>query len=128
MTRKPPRDPGPTPKTRNAVYERDDWCCACCGTCVIDRPHSVGHRLRRSQGGGHEVTNLLTFLGYGNGLTTDDHHQRIDQRRDHRDEDKGLTVRSGTDPALTPVRYWDGRIAWLTSSGGLLYEAPAGAA
>jgi 5-methylcytosine-specific restriction endonuclease McrA len=116
----------PTAKTRNAVYRRDGWRCVCCGQPTEGRPHSVGHRKRRSQGGSNEAANLLTFLGWGNGLTgDDDHHWRIDQRRDARDEDKGLTVRSFNDPALVRVTYWDGRVAFLTAAGGLIYEAGA---
>jgi hypothetical protein len=39
--------------------------------------------------------------------------------------DRGLWVRSTEDAALVPVTYWDGRTAWLTADGGLIYEAGA---
>ena len=116
---------GPDAKTREAVYERDRWRCVCCGTPVKGRPHSIGHRKRRSQGGRHEMPNLVTFLGWGNGLTgAEDHHYRIDQRRNPADEDRGLTVRSYKNPADVPVRLWDGRLVFLTTDGGLS-DSPA---
>jgi hypothetical protein len=127
------RDTGPGRKTRLAVYERDGWACACCGTPVDGRPHSVGHRKRRSQGGGNKMSNLLTFLGLGiNPLDPDDHHARIDSRRRASDEASGYTVRSYRDPALVPVqRYAEGGglvREWLTDDGRRVKEAPEGAA
>lgn len=102
--RKPPRDTGPSGKVRLAVYERDGWRCVCCGQSVIDVPHSIGHRKRRSQGGSHTPENLLTFLGLGmNPFDPDDHHARIDSRKDPRDEASGYTVRREQDPAEVPV-------------------------
>jgi 5-methylcytosine-specific restriction endonuclease McrA len=124
------RDTGPDRKTREAVYERDEWRCVCCGQSVIGRPHSVGHRKRRSQGGGNEMSNLLTFLGYGNGLTENDHHLRIDQRLDPHDEARGLTVRSGQNPRLIPVMRFSedgGGTYWATDDGRWVTEAPEGA-
>jgi hypothetical protein len=96
-------DTGPDAKTRALVYARDSFACVCCGRSIIGRPHSLGHRLRRSQGGTLCPANLLTFLGWGNGLTEDDHHFRIDRRYDPEDEAKGFTVRSRQDPHLVSV-------------------------
>jgi hypothetical protein len=127
------RDTGPDKETRLAVYERDGWACACCGLSVIGLPHSVGHRKRRSQGGTNDPSNLLTFLGFGNGLTADDHHWRIDRREKPLDEKRGYTVRSWQDPALVPVTYMsspadeDGVRYWLTDDAGRATEAPEGA-
>jgi hypothetical protein len=127
------RDTGPGRKTRLAVYERDGWACACCGFPVADRPHSVGHRKRRSQGGGNQMSNLLTFLGLGrNPLDPDDHHARIDSRRRASDEANGYTVRSYQDPALVAVKRpaEGGGLTreWLTDDGQRVKEAPEGAA
>jgi hypothetical protein len=127
------KDTGPPAKTRKAVYERDGWCCVCRGTPIVGRPHSVGHRKRRSQGGSNAPSNLLTFLGLGiNSLDPDDHHARIDSRRDPEDEAKGYTVRSWDDPALVPVMVFSGHgsglTAWLAGDGTYACEPPAGAA
>lgn len=125
------RDTGPDAATRQAVYERDGYACVCCGRSIIGQPHSVGHRKRRSQGGTNDVTNLLTFLGFGNGLTgDDDHHHRIDQRKNTADEDNGYTVRSYKDPALISVRVFSaggsGTLAWPTPDGKWSTEPPEG--
>ena len=131
----PGRDTGPDKETRQAVYDRDSQCCVCCGRSTIGRPRSVGHRQRRSQGGSNDLSNLLLFLGLGrNPLDPDDHHARIDNRRDPEDEDRGLTVRSGQDPARVPVtraRPDGSRITqWPTDDGQWTDEDPllAGAA
>lgn len=120
-------------KTREAVYTRDGRMCVCCGTPIDGRPHSVGHRKRRSQGGKHVMPNLLTFLGPGsNPLDPDDHHARIDSRIDPHDEAKGYTVRRKDDPALIGVMYasehGSGITMYLDDEGGLSPDAPAGAA
>jgi 5-methylcytosine-specific restriction endonuclease McrA len=128
-----PRDTGPKLKTRLMVYNRDDWRCACCGQNVMGRPHSVGHRVRRSQGGKNTLPNLLTFLGPGrNPLDPDDHHARIDSRRDPHDEARGYTCRSWEDPARIPVMYFSedgsGIAAWLLPDGTLSVHDPERAA
>ena len=126
-----PRDTGPDRKTREAVYKRDGWRCVCCGTPIDGKPHSLGHRQRRSQGGRHTADNLLTFLGWGNGLTEDDHHYRIDTRKDPRDEENGYSVRSRKDPASVPVRIFapDGSsvLRWPAPDGEWAEDAPEGA-
>lgn len=99
----PTGDTGPDRATREAVYERDGYACVCCGGSILDRPHSVGHRKRRSQGGTSDPSNLITLLGLGDGRLGDDHHARIDARLDPHDEARGFTVRSHEDPALVPV-------------------------
>lgn len=114
----PDRDTGPDKATREAVYERDGYACVCCGRSILGRPHSVGHRLRRSQGGTNDAWNLVTLLGLGDGRLDDDHHKRIDNRSDPHDEARGLTVRSHEDPALVPVMIHGengGALLYLTS-------------
>jgi hypothetical protein len=125
------RDTGPSAKTRKAVYERDGNCCVCCGTELAGRPRSAGHRKRRAQGGGNETSNLLTFLGLGvNPFDLDDHHARIDSRRDPEDEAKGYTVRSWGDPAAVPVMIASqyGVTVWLDDAGEYSFAPPGEAA
>lgn len=122
-------DTGPDAATREAVYTRDGRMCVCCGTPIDGRPHSVGHRKRRSQGGKHVMPNLLTFLGLGsNPLDPDDHHARIDSRVDPHDEAKGYTVRRKDDPALIGVMYasehGSGIVMWLHDDGSLSPDGP----
>jgi hypothetical protein len=115
------------PKVRRLVLERDGYCCVCCGRSIIGRRYSLGHRLRASQGGKPVPSNLLTFLGWGGQQC----HGRIDNRADPRDEDNGLTVRMGSDPALIPVTIFtlDGDMTrWLDDLGNLLPDAPGDAA
>jgi hypothetical protein len=127
------RDTGPDEETRAAVYRRDGNCCVCCGTPLAGRPRSVGHRKRRSQNGTNDTSNLLAFLGLGiNPFDPDDHHARIDSRRDPSDEAKGYTVRSWDDPALVSVMVFtspgSGFRAWLTDDGGRSFDEPKGLA
>jgi hypothetical protein len=127
------RDTGPSALTRAAVYKRDGNMCVCCGTSLAGRPRSVGHRKRRSQGGSNETSNLVAFLGLGiNPFDPDDHHARIDSRRDPEDEAKGYTVRSWGDPAATSVmiasQYRSGATAWLTDDGEYSFSPPGEAA
>jgi hypothetical protein len=91
---------GPTGEVRELVLERDGYTCQCgCRRSIIGQRYSLGHRLRASQGGRAVASNLLTFLGWGGEAC----HGRIDRRDDPRDEDNGMTVRSGQDPAEVPV-------------------------
>lgn len=114
----------PTDDTRKRVLLRDGFACVCCGQSIIGQRYSLGHRLRASQGGKVEPSNLLVFLGWGGEAC----HGRIDSRREPRDEEKGLTVRSWQDPALIPVTLFDGRQVWLTPDGHYADESPEGAA
>lgn len=61
----------------------------------------------------------LLFLGFGvNSLDPDDHHARIDSRRDPSDEAKGYSLRSWQDPLLVPVMVFSpngsGMTLWLS--------------
>jgi 5-methylcytosine-specific restriction endonuclease McrA len=127
------RDTGPDDVTREAVYKRDGHRCACCGQSVRGRPHSVGHRKRRSQLGGNGKSNLLTFLGLGtNPLDPDDHHARIDSRRMPEDEARGYSLRSWQDPlaegVLVVSEHGSGQTVWLTDDGGYSFAPPEEAA
>jgi hypothetical protein len=114
---------------RELVLERDSYSCVCCGTCIIGRHYSLGHRLRASQGGKAVPSNLITLLGLGGEL----HHGRIDLYRDPHDEAKGYRLRSGHDPLLVSVMVFSeggsGATVWLDDAGNYLSAPPeAGAA
>lgn len=127
---KPPKDTGPDAKTKLAVYKTFGWMCACCGTSLIDMPHSIGHRMRRAQGGSNAFPNLLPFLGLGNGLMGDDldHHHRIDSRIDPHDHAAGWQLDRCQDPAresfLLVSEYGSGQQTWILGSGDLAFENP----
>jgi hypothetical protein len=83
--------------------------------------------MRRSQGGSNCKANLVTFLGWGNGRTEDDHHWRIDNRDDPEDEAKGYTVRSWQDPHLVSVMVFGpggGGAALYPTCGGQWSDMP----
>lgn len=84
---------------RELVLTRDGCACVCCGTSVIDRHYSLGHRLRASHGGRAVPSNLITLLGLGGEL----HHGRIDLYRDPDDATKGYRLKSGQNPKQVRV-------------------------
>jgi hypothetical protein len=129
----PNRNSGPTAIVRALCLARDGHACVCCGISVTGRPHSLGHRVRAGQQGKPVPSNLLTFLGLGvNPLDPDDHHARIDSRRDPLDEANGYSLRSWQDPLLVPVKVFSpsgpGMPLWLDDLGNYLTEPPAAAA
>jgi len=93
-------------------------------------PHSIGHRMRRAQGGSNAFPNLLPFLGLGNGLMGDDldHHHRIDSRIDPHDHAAGWQLDRCQDPAresfLLVSEYGSGQQTWILGSGDLAFENP----
>jgi hypothetical protein len=114
-------------EVRALVLARDEHRCVCWGRSVLGQHYSLGHRVRAGQGGRPVPSNLLVFLGLGGEL----HHGRIDRRDDPEDEARGLTLRSGADPAMAPVRVRtpEGllRKVWLDDLGHYLDNAPEGA-
>jgi hypothetical protein len=129
----PNRNSGPSPVVRALCLARDGYACVCCGFSIIGRPHSLGHRLRAGQCGKPVPSNLLTYLGLGiNSLDPDDHHARIDSRRDPSDEAKGYTLWSWQSPLLVPVTVFSpdgpGMTLWLTADGTYSTEPPEGVA
>lgn len=125
--RKPGKATDPTPAMKAAVRRRDLFACARCGTNVAERPSSVHHRVRRSQGGRHVMENLVTLCGTG---TTNCHgwvHANITEARAF-----GWLLLGTDDPALEGVMYaseygpW-ARL-WLTADGKRSAVDPAEAA
>ena len=109
---------------RELVLERDGYACVDCGTSIIGRHYSLGHRLRASHGGKAVPSNLITLLGLGGEL----HHGRIDLYRNPDDELKGYRLRSWEDPVQTPVMVFSpggsGFSAWLWDDGTYHPEGP----
>lgn len=127
------RDTGPDAETRAAVYRRDGNQCVCCGTPLAGKARSVGHRVRRSQGGSNETSNLLTFMGLGmNPFDPDDHHARIDSRLNPEDEARGYSLRSFKDPHEEGVMIMSsaecGQTVLLSDDGEYLFAPPEGVA
>jgi hypothetical protein len=121
--KRPRRQTGPSQRTRNLVLARDNWQCAGCGKAVGGgfTWWSIQHRVARGTGGGNGPDNLVTLCG---SACSPGCHLACEQRRADTHE-RGLWIRSDEDPALVPVTYWDGRVAFLTAAGGLIYEAGA---
>jgi hypothetical protein len=121
--KRPRRQTGPSQRTRNLVLARDNWQCAGCG-----KPAgggytwwSIQHRVARGVGGGNGPQALVLLCG----SATSAGCHRACEDRDAVMHERGLWLRSTEDPALVPVTYWDGRVAFLTAAGGLIYEAGA---
>lgn len=113
-----------SPEVRALVLKRDGFRCVCCGVSVKGQHYSLGHRLRASQGGKPVPSNLITLLGLGG----EQHHGRIDSRRDPHDEARGYTVRSFQDPRKIGVMIFSengsGATKWLSDDGEYLDEQP----
>jgi hypothetical protein len=90
----------PSPEVRAIVKGRDLGWCVRCGLTVADSPHSIHHRIRRSQGGSHDPENLILLCGSG---TTGCHgwvHAHPAEARD-----SGWLLKSHEDPLAVPVAY-----------------------
>ncbi len=124
----PNRNSGPSAAVRALVLARDGRACVCCGTPIVGRHYSLGHRLRASQGGKPVASNLITLAGLGG----ESCHGRIDSRRDPSDEAKGYSLRSWKNPLLIPVTVFSpdgpGMPLWLSDDGTYLTVPPEGTA
>lgn len=114
-----PKDTGPDRATRELVYERDDWCCFCCGVPLLNQPRSLQHRDDRGMGGTrrpevNSPANLILLAG--SGVTAC--HGRV-ERRCPVDNDRGYWLKHGQDPATTPVWHWRHGWVLLDHTGGM---------
>lgn len=89
---------------RKAVSERSRGVCEACGQ---DAAEHVHHRLKRSQGGRHDLANLLHVSAAC--------HARIHENRDSLSYGLGLLVARGGDSASVPVYFYAGP-SWLPNS------------
>lgn len=104
-----PKTPRMTPAESKQGYDRvAGRSFGLCERCGVRQATQMHHRLYRSHGGDERVTNLLHLCM----LCHQAAHQNTD-RYTH-----GWSVRSGFDPALTPVLY-RGELMILTQEGGL---------
>ena len=95
--------------TRNAVWDRAHGCCEACGSLLHEEFWECHHRRLRSQGGRHELANLLALCGVC--------HYDAHSRRSEFGEPRGLIVPSFASWAATPVTLWDGRSVFLSQDG-----------
>jgi hypothetical protein len=102
---------------RKLVLERDGYACVCCGRPVTGQPFML---LRRLRGGSDSTPNLITVLGTAKTGCA----ERIDSRRDPRDEANGYIVRAGQDPELVAVLLYGRIIVWLALDGQYRSGAP----
>ena len=93
----------PSKATCAAVDERDNHSCARCGVSLYSVSGSRHHRKLRSQGGKHDVTNLVLLCGSG---TTGCHGWVHGHPKDG--YESGHLVVSSAAPEDMPVEYADG--------------------
>lgn len=110
------RNTGPNQATRNKVWQRDNWCCALCGS--SSGRFSVHHRLPRGRGGDNRLSNLVLLCDFGGC------HDLIVESRRANATLNGWLVRTGYDPAVVPLIH-RGVWVWLGDDGTV---TPLGAA
>lgn len=90
--------PGVTPDTRAAVLARAAGRCEACGNGFTEAGVHVHHRKKRSQGGGHDLPNLVALHPDCHVIAPGAVHQRSAWAYE-----VGLMVRRGEDPAAVPL-------------------------
>jgi 5-methylcytosine-specific restriction endonuclease McrA len=96
------------PELRAIVWERESYRCASCG-CWLAAGWHCHHRKLRSQGGRHELPNLLALCAACHGWA---HENPADAQA------RGLIVPSWAIPAVRAVFCHDGRLVALGDDGG----------
>jgi len=90
--------PGVTAETRALVLARAQGRCEACGRPLTDAGVHVHHRKKRSQGGGHDLPNLVALHPDCHVIAPESVHQRSAWAYE-----VGLMVRRGEDPAAVPL-------------------------
>lgn len=121
----PARPTGPGKLTRDAVYAREQGCCAACGIYLPDGAwRSIQHRVARGVGGGNETSNLVLLCG---SATSPGCHRICEDRNAHMLA-RGFWLKSGSRPELEPVMLHGenggGLTVWLSDDGEYLLQAP----
>jgi hypothetical protein len=93
---------------RLAVWDREQGRCAACGDLLHEEVWECHHRRLRSQGGRHEISNLVGLCRVC--------HFRAHSDRAEFGEPRGLIVPSYASWAATPVLLWDDRTVFLSLS------------
>jgi hypothetical protein len=118
---RPGTDDIPLP-VRRIVLARCKGRCEACGEDLGDGPTHMHHRKRRTRLN-HTPDNIVALHPTCHVLAPQAVHQRPTWARE-----RGLIVRSGADPATTPLLLADGRRVLLDPDGPTYLPAPAVAA
>ena len=89
------RNTGPDQATRHKIWQRDNWCCALCGS--SSGRFSIHHRLPRGRGGDNRLSNLVLLCDFGGC------HDLIVESRRANATLNGWLVRTGYDPQDVPL-------------------------
>ncbi|ACU39380.1 HNH endonuclease [Actinosynnema mirum DSM 43827] len=100
-----PRPGSPSRAAREAVLERDGWCCQRCGRALAGAAYSLQHRLPRGRAGGNAPANLV--LVCGSATTPGGCHNWIEHQDRRAATREGWLVPSGIAPEDWPVRRHD---------------------
>jgi len=119
--RSPVRRTGPTQDVVDAVLERDQHSCVCCGENlqgIRGRDWSLHHRRPRRMGGDRRPdvnlpANLVAVCGHGSAGC----HAWLEENRTLARE-QGLVLHAGADPTAVPAATWYG-VALFDNEGGM---------
>jgi hypothetical protein len=109
--------------TVDAVLERDQFCCARCGTGLHGErgvDYSVHHRKLRSQGGTNCPSNLISLCGHGSAGCHGLVHGGPTAARE-----AGWLVSATDDPLLMPIAHALYGHVYLTETAGVRTRRPS---
>lgn len=113
-----------TPTIRLALRNRSHGRCEWCGH--GGKRLEVHHRKYRSRGGRHDASNLVMLCGWGNHTGCHGRAHGAEAGDLEAAERAGMTLPSGADPALVPIRsVVFGIEEWLLPDGDVVFDRPA---